>query len=101
MLEQLKVIEFEYNQMKEEEKRLNEVINIRDNTIQELRKQIEQLKGVLFQTNKGCKTISSLIQIENKRGTSDKTFLNNLDKVAHKTRDQALKIYNRTGVLQQ
>ena len=96
MLDQLKRIESEYNQMKEEEKRLNEVINIRDNTIQELRKQIEQLRGELFKTNRGCKTILSLIETERKRKTSEKNFLSNLEKVAYKTREQALKIYNNT-----
>ena len=97
MLYELQAIEQEYNRMKDEEKRLNRVIDMRDKEIQKLREDIKRVRGELFSTNRGCKTILALIEIERKHNKTIKTFLDKLQDVAHKTREKALKAYTSTG----
>ena len=97
MLYELKAIEQEYNKMKDEEKRLNRVIDMRDKEIQKLKEDIKRVRGELFSTNRGCKTILTLIEIERKQNKTIKTFLDKLQEVAYKTREKALKVYTSTG----
>ena len=97
MLYELKAIEREYNRMKDEEKRLNESINMRDKEIRKLREDIKRVRGELFSTNRGCKTILTLIEVERKHNKTIKTFLDKLQDVARRTREKALKAYTSTG----
>ena len=97
MLYELKAIEQEYNKMKDEEKRLNEIINMRDKEIRKLREDIKRVRGELYSTNRGCKTILTLIEVERKHNKTIKTFLDKLQDVARRTREKALKAYTSTG----
>lgn len=97
MLYELKAIEQEYNRMKDKEKRLNEIIDMRDKEIRKLREDIKRVRGELFSTNRGCKTILTLIETERKHNKTIKTFLDKLQDVARRTREKALKAYTSTG----
>ena len=97
MLYELKAIEQEYNRMKDEEKRLNEIIDMRDKEIRKLREDIKRVRGELYSTNRGCKTILTLIEVERKHNKTIKTFLDKLQDVAYRTRAKALKAYTSTG----
>ena len=97
MLYELKAIEQEYNKMKDEETRLNKVIDMRDKEIQKLKEDIKRIRGELFSTNRGCKTILTLIDVERRKNKTIKTFLDKLQEVAYRTREKALKTYVSTG----